>query len=994
MITPRPSKGTLNESDDGIESHLWRGVLAIANTYEEAWYQDRSIDPLAFAKRHPDIPFDILSQELIRLRDELATYHLDSVPSPQTAHRFSIIKTLRSGGMGVVYLAYDHDCNRQVAIKKIRPEFRNDPLVISRFHAEAELTAGLEHPGIIPIYARGVDAQGEDFYAMRLIRQGGASTLSMAIHEFHDGLSRATKPDHEHRTNRIDKFRQLIRNLVNVADTIAYTHSYGIVHRDLKPANILLGPYGETLIADWGLAKRIDVSLEHDLSDLSGESRSASNQNPNETTSSTTGVGTPGYAAPEMSSAFRSPSLRLADIYSLGATLHCILHGSAPSEHSQDSIGNRKNIVKLMGYCPTVYYLEAIARKAMANDVSRRYPSAQELRLDLQNWIAGEPISARPEGYWERAIRWPSRHRAAATGLASALAITFVAGMGFLWYQSAQRKLLDKQATQLRLALDDSARLLTETRDAKTQAELANQLAQEGRRLAIESKEIATKRESLAFEGLMRFQDILLANQAAFQSEKLYGVQEQLVTQTKETFAGILDNLSENSSPQPWTLKNLQVLTHRLSAMERLAGRPDQALAVIDQACAWMQRCLNVQGLSDDIETDLQLRIGALRNLQANVAMQSDKVAVAIPAVDESITRLSGLVESGLAESRLVEFDRLSVEDKKEAVAVLAQSYTARSSINQTNGEIDKAIADQLKALEFIDSQQPETFTAAMASAQAHYGMAILHLQSQKPEQAIEQFDLTSDALVLAEKLSTQALPLEFLVYRSQLAYNRSNLLFSQNQPLRAIEILKHQLQADTQAVSDFQPNQIVLEAYHRNANFLHALYIQSGRQSEAVEVCRAWIEIAERLLSDYPKSEPILHCAIQANHFAGHLEQQINHSNEAQSRYRKALGIYDQATAKEISSARLVYQKVELEMHLLDLHYQFGSDDQAESIFERAFDAAQRLKGLKPSDSQELPSAIQQLKRCIDAMRNANDLELANTSEAKLKSAGLWLDR
>jgi serine/threonine protein kinase len=155
MITPRPSKGTLNESDDGIESHLWRGVLAIANTYEEAWYQDRSIDPVAFAKRHPDIPFDILSQELIRLRDELATYHLDSVPSSQTAHRFSIIKTLRSGGMGVVYLAYDHDCNRQVAIKKIRPEFRNDPLVISRFHAEAELTAGLEHPGIIPIYARG-----------------------------------------------------------------------------------------------------------------------------------------------------------------------------------------------------------------------------------------------------------------------------------------------------------------------------------------------------------------------------------------------------------------------------------------------------------------------------------------------------------------------------------------------------------------------------------------------------------------------------------------------------------------------------------------------------------------------------------------------------------------------------------------------------------------------------------------------------------------------
>ena len=186
MITPRPEKGPQNVTNEGVESQLWRRVLAIANTYEESWYLDRSIDPVAFAKRHPDIPHDIQSQELTRLRDELVTYHPESFAPTQAAHRFSIIETLRSGGMGVVYLAFDHDCNRQVAVKKIRPEFRSDPLVVRRFHAEAELTAGLEHPGIIPIYARGVDFKGEDFYAMRLIRQGGASTLAMAIQEFHE----------------------------------------------------------------------------------------------------------------------------------------------------------------------------------------------------------------------------------------------------------------------------------------------------------------------------------------------------------------------------------------------------------------------------------------------------------------------------------------------------------------------------------------------------------------------------------------------------------------------------------------------------------------------------------------------------------------------------------------------------------------------------------------------------------------------------------------
>lgn len=984
MITPRPEKGPQNETNEGVESQLWRRVLAIANSYEESWYLDRSIDPVAFAKRHPDIPHDILSQELTRLRDELVTYHPESVAPTQAAHRFTIIETLRSGGMGVVYLAFDHDCNRQVAVKKIRPEFRSDPLVVRRFHAEAELTAGLEHPGIIPIYARGVDSKGEDFYAMRLIRQGGASTLAMAIHEFHDSLSPATRPEQEHPADRLDLFRQLVRTLVNVADTIAYTHSHGIVHRDLKPANILLGPYGETLIADWGLAKRIDAPLGTDLSDLSGNSTFRLNHNPTESTSSTTGVGTPGYAAPEMSLGIESSALRLADIYSLGAILHCILHGSSPTEHSQDSLGNRKNITKIFEFCPTIRYLEAIAHKAMANDLTQRYVSAQELRMDLQNWIAGDPICAQREGYWEQTIRWPSRHRASATGLASALAITFLAGTCFLGYQSAQKFRLNRQAKQLQLALDDSARLLIETREAKTLAEKSNQDSLEARRLAVESKEVAQKREGLAFEGLLRFQDILLANQAAFQSESLYGVQKQLVTKTKETFAGILDNLSENSSPLPQTLRYLHVLTHRLAAMERLDGRSDQALVAIDQACAWMQRCLGIPELPDEIEADLKRRIGELRSLQGNMATQSNKVTEALPAVEESIFLLSGLVKS----------DRLGIEEKKEAVAALVQSYTARSSIQQTQGQIDNAKADQLSALELLGSQQLNSFALAMASAQAHYGMAFLHIHSLEPEQAIEQFERTSDALVLAAKFSLEALPLEFLAYRSQLAYHRSNLLVSQNQPLPAIEILKQQLQMDTQAISDFQSNQIILEAYERTANFLQGLYVQTGRQSEAVDVCRTWIEIAEKLVMDHPQSEPAIHCAVQANHFAGHLNQQMNHSDVALDRYRKALLMYKQAAEAQITSPRLVYQKVELEMHLLQLHYLLGTEDQAESIFERAMEAGQRLKAVTQPESQDLTSAIQQLQRGIDAMRTANDQELANTSEAKLKSVGLWLAR
>lgn len=984
MNTPRPEKGPQNESHDSADSQLWRRVLLILNQYEESLHKDRLIDPVAFAGRYPDVPHDILSKELIRLRDELQADQFESGSSLKHADRFSIIEMLRSGGMGIVYLAYDHDCNRQVAVKKIRPEFRNDPLAIRRFHAEAELTAELEHPGIIPIYAKGVDTQGEDYYAMRLIRQCGASTLAVAVEQFHEELSRATRLEQDHRMRYLDQFRQLIRTLIHVADTIAYTHSQGIVHRDLKPSNVLLGPYGETLIADWGLAKKIGDPLDRDSTDSSGNTSSRLDQNPDESKSSTTGVGTPGYAAPEMSQGIDSSSLRLADIYSLGATLQCILKGSSTSESSQEAIFDRRTIAKLAELCPTIRYLEAIALKAMANDISKRYPSAQELRVDLQNWISGEPISALQEGYWEQSVRWISRHRVAATGLASALGITFVGVSCFLWYQSTQKSLLDRQAKQLRLALDESARLLVETRDAKTQSEKSNEAAQEGRRIAIKSQEIAQKREGLTFEGLLRFQDILLANQAAFQSESLKGVQEQLVTQTKETFAGILDNLSENSSVQPQTLRYLQVLTHRLSAMERLAGRPEQAIAAIDQACSWMQRCLSFPDLPDAVELDLQRRIGELRSLQGNIALLSNMVSKAIPAVEESISKLSGVIQS----------DRLGDEDKKESVAALVQSYTALSSIMQIDGQTDKAKAEQSRALALLETQQPVSFNAAMARAQAHYGMALLHSRSQEFVEAIEQYELTSNALGLAEILNHGSMPMEFLSYRSELAFHRCSLLLSQSQPSRAIEILNQQMQYDTQAIERFRANPMILDAYQRTVNFLQGLYVQAGRESEALDVCRSWIEIADGLLGDLPLRESTIYCAIQANHVAGHLEQQMKHREEEQGRYRKALAIYEKAALAQIATGRLVQQKVELEMHLLELHYQIGSDDQPESIFERGLQATLLLKQIAQPESQDLTSAIEQLRRCIDIMRMASDLKSAEWAETSLKSNGMWRDR
>ena len=153
------------------------------------------------------------------------------------------------GGIGMVFVALDSELHREVALKQIQPQHADDPDSRARFLIEAEVTGRLEHPGIVPVYGLGTNDQGRPFYAMRFVR---GQSLKEAIDSFHQADSRgpaATRP-----SARL-ALRQLLRRFIDVCNAIAYAHSRGVIHRDLKPANILLGPYGETLVVDWGLAK-------------------------------------------------------------------------------------------------------------------------------------------------------------------------------------------------------------------------------------------------------------------------------------------------------------------------------------------------------------------------------------------------------------------------------------------------------------------------------------------------------------------------------------------------------------------------------------------------------------------------------------------------------------------------------------------------------------------------------------------------------------------
>src|SRR5207245_1335212 len=151
-------------------------------------------------------------------------------------------------------VAEDQELHREVALKEIKEDRAHDAVSRSRFVLEAEITGGLEHPGIVPVYGLGQYADGRPFYAMRFVK---GDNLKAAIRRFHEAERPGRDP-----SERSLALRQLLRRFVDVCNAVAYAHSRGVLHRDLKPANIMLGKYGETLVVDWGLAKCVGRSKQ------------------------------------------------------------------------------------------------------------------------------------------------------------------------------------------------------------------------------------------------------------------------------------------------------------------------------------------------------------------------------------------------------------------------------------------------------------------------------------------------------------------------------------------------------------------------------------------------------------------------------------------------------------------------------------------------------------------------------------------------------------
>jgi serine/threonine-protein kinase len=655
--------------------------------------------------------------------------------------RYRKVRSHARGGLGEVFIADDEELKRAIALKEILPWHADNAVHRQRFVQEALVTGHLEHPGIVPIYGLGAGADGRPFYAMRFIRGEG---FDFAIDRFHSADFTPRDP-----SERTLSLRDLLRRFVDVCNAIAFAHSKGVLHRDIKPANIMLGPFGETLVVDWGLAKIIGVAesagTAFAIPELPG-------RNP---TGDGAIVGTPAYMSPEQAQGSKSLGVA-SDVYALGAVLYNLLTGRPPADGPLMQVlgvvqtGMVPPVRRIKPTTPPA--LAAVCHKAMALQPSERYASAKDLAADVEHWLADEPVTAYREPLAARLRRWSRRHRGlVAAGVALVLTATAALAVGLVVVNAARdeehrAKVAEQKANEALTASRDAERranvdlkaALERETNALARSRAAENSAAEQRRLALatirdmlattrEAPNLLTLRKKLYARGLESLKAVARAADTAQQADHetiwahfdlghlFLQLEREGAAEAAKQFELAHDLAKKRVEADPGNAearRDLAVAQKNLGDVQMRLGKPRAALKAYSEAVAMSQKLVADDPRYTEAEHDLSIahdKVGDahLQLEEPRKALDAFRAGLTISQKRADLAPDNAELRRDLAVSYLKLGDAQEMLDEiQDALA----SYRRSNEINQKRVDTDpdngEALRDLSVALERLGNAQ------------------------------------------------------------------------------------------------------------------------------------------------------------------------------------------------------------------------------------------------------------------------------------------------
>ncbi len=808
--------------------------------------------------------------------------------------RFRLLRKLGSGGYGVVFLAHDPNLNRQVALKVPRPEVLVTADLKRRFLREAEAAASLDHPHIVPVF-----------------EAGSAGPVCYIVSAFCDGL-----PLNQWLEQRGGKVapRLAAEMIAALADAVQHAHDRGVLHRDIKPGNILVDTLDNVSdnaavegirLTDFGLA-RIGPSG-------------------NDQTVSAAIVGTPAYMAPEQAASQRDQIGCATDVYALGATLYHLLTGRPPIVGATPletlSSITRMDPIEPARFQPEVPRdLNAICLKCLEKSPQRRYASAAELRADLQRFLKGETVMARPVGRWQRVAKWCGRNPKLAGLSAAALVAVFAtlitAAIGW-WSTSAALATAEKRYWETKDAVDNYFVAVSE-----------NQL--------LTAPGLKPLRQELLGAALDYYQEFLRQNQQDDQliddlrgtHTRIGQIHEELgqLSQAQAAFKQALKLANQRLAEDPHeqsTLLKKGMLLRKLAQLDRHRGELAGAMARIEQALDIHRQLI---AASYEVAKNEE-QLGLLLSNQASVIQQQGDIPRAEQVYQESeeifqilaqkfpdeprwgflyaqsrgnrsiMQRFQGRLEESralLAEATDIYRELVSKHPEDQSYQLnLGKALANLSTYSSMSGDFETSLAllgeatiafDQLAAIH----PQVMNYQALRASTRKEAGMLQSHLRRYAEAQRL----LLESLHIMEPVLQASPEDRRHRDLRNQIClqlganYSRTG---DDTVALRFLDlaIADHEEQLPTRR--DFQSRSEWAECLWQKAQLL----MRQGMSNESLEILTRARAILDELSSQIPDS-PDVHRQVMANLVA------TADALELEERFDEALTYRDQVVQRE----------------------------------------------------------------------------------------------